>query len=85
VRDHTPALADAVLDWFATQELYLICGTRWPKDDNLEKAQWLSHFQKYDELLIWMERDLPDLIARKADLESWGMLSGRWRFFTKSC
>ncbi|VGO12799.1 hypothetical protein PDESU_01353 [Pontiella desulfatans] len=68
VRDHSPALANAVVDWFAAQNLYLICGTRWKSE-----PEWQDHFQRYDQLLIWMERDLGTLASRKAALDSWGM------------
>ena len=62
------ATADAVVDWFATQNVYLICGTRWRSE-----AEWQNHFRKYDQLLIWMERDLSTLASRKATLDGWGM------------
>jgi hypothetical protein len=67
-RGFSVELADAVIDWFATQNLYLICGTRWRTE-----AEWQAHFQKYDQLLIWMERDLATLNSRKSQLNSWGM------------
>lgn len=70
VRDHSIALADAVLDWFAMQDVYLIggVGANW-----MNRTEWHAHYQKYDQLLGWMERDLGDLNSQKALLESWGM------------
>lgn len=78
-RGFSVALADAVLDWFATQNLYLICGTRWRTE-----PEWQAHFQKYDQLLIWMERDLGTLTSRKATLNDWGMkiLPHAWAGFS---
>jgi len=35
VRDHSVELANEVIDWFASQNLYLICGTRWK-----DTAEW---------------------------------------------
>lgn len=67
-REFPVELADAVIDWFAAQNLYLICGTRWRNE-----PEWQAHFRKYDQLLIWMERDLGVLNSRKSQLESWGM------------
>lgn len=70
LRDHSLALADAVIDWFTVQDLYLIAGVHstW-----LSNTDWYNHYQKYDQLLAWMERDLGDLNSQKAKLESWGM------------
>ncbi len=70
LREFTLEEANQIVDYFAAQDLYLIGGVHstWP-----DKADWYGHYQRYDQLLGWMERDLADLNAQKALLESWGM------------
>ncbi len=69
-RDFSLAEADSVLDWFGTQNLYLIAGVHssWESE-----TEWYGHYQKYDQLLAWMERTQSDLESQKARLDSWGM------------
>ena len=70
-RDFTLAEADSIVDWFAGEGLYLIAGVNsWKWETN---TTWHAHYQKYDQLLGWMERDLGDLNRQKATLDSWGM------------
>jgi hypothetical protein len=66
----TLAEADAILDWFGTQNLYLIAGVHSSWESN---TGWYNHYQKYDQLLAWMERTPSDLASQKARLDSWGM------------
>lgn len=62
--------ANAIVDWFKARNLHLIAGVHsgW-----LNQTGWYGHYQKYDDLLAWMERDAGDLAAQKAQLDSWGM------------
>ncbi|MGB6220524.1 glycoside hydrolase family 71/99-like protein [Haloferula sp.] len=64
------AEADAILDWFNTQNLYLIGGVHSSWESNTD---WFNHYQKYDQLLAWMERSLVDLNSQKTRLNNWGM------------
>ncbi len=66
----TAAEADSVIDWFSNQNLYLIGGVSKGK---INDPDWEPVLRKYDSLLEWMERDLPDLIARNDQLEGFGM------------
>lgn len=70
VRDHSLTLANRILDWFGTQNLYLIggVGNQW-----LNQTEWYGHYQKYDQLLAWQESSLNDLNAQKTQLDSWNM------------
>ncbi len=61
---------NAILDWFNTQNLYLIGGVH---SSWLETPAWHGHYRKYDQLLAWMERTSADLAAQKAQLDAWGM------------
>lgn len=66
----TLAEADEILDWFNTQNLYLIGGVHSSWESN---TNWYNHYQKYDQLLAWMEGSLADLNSQKTRLDSWGM------------
>ena len=66
----TAAEADPVISWFTNQNLYLIGGVSKGK---LNDANWQPVLKKYDQLLEWMEPDLPDLIARRQQLQGFGM------------
>ena len=62
--------ANAILDWFNTKGLYLIGGVHSSWESN---TGWYGHYQKYDQLLAWMERDLGDLNSQRTRLNGWGM------------
>jgi len=64
------AEADAIVDWFKTRNLYLIIGVR---DDWESRTDWHDHYQKYDQLLAWMEGDQTRLASQKTRLDGWGM------------
>ena len=64
------AEADSIVDWFVGQDLYLIAGVHSSWENN---AGWYSHYQKYDQLLAWMERSGTDLVRQRNLLNSWGM------------
>jgi len=66
----TLAEADAILDWFGARNLYLIGGVHSSWESNTD---WYDHYQKYDQLLAWMERTKSDLVSQKARLDGWGM------------
>ncbi|MCU0786872.1 MAG: glycoside hydrolase family 71/99-like protein [Verrucomicrobia bacterium] len=63
------AEADAIIDSFGTN-LYLIGGVHSSWESN---TGWYDHYQKYDQLLAWMERTRTDLVSQKARLDGWGM------------
>ncbi|VGO23555.1 hypothetical protein SCARR_05662 [Pontiella sulfatireligans] len=69
-RNFTVAQANEIVDWFAAQGLYLIAGVN---DDWQSKTAWHGHYQKYDQLLGWMESNLGNLNSQKIQLNSWGM------------
>ena len=64
------AEADAIIDWFANKNLYLIAGVHSSWEANTD---WHTHYQKYDQLLGWMEPSGSNLVRQKELLESWGM------------
>ncbi len=64
------AEGNSILDWLNTQNLYLIGGVH---SSWLENTAWHGHYQKYDQLLAWMERSPSRLAAQKAQLNAWGM------------
>jgi len=66
----TAAEADPIISWFAAQDLYLIGGVAKGK---IKDASWQPVLRKYDQLLEWMEYDLPDLIALRQQVEGFGM------------
>ena len=70
LREFTLEEANQIVDYFAEQNLYLIGGVSATWE---EKTDWYGHYQRYDQLLGWMERSSSDLIRQKALLESWGM------------
>lgn len=62
--------ANQIIDWFSAQGLYLIGGVNsWWED----KTDWYAHYQRYDQLLGWMEDSRTDLVNQKNQLASWGM------------
>jgi len=63
------AEADAIIDSFGTN-FYLIGGVHSSWESN---TGWYDHYQKYDQLLAWMERHHSDLVSQKARLDGWGM------------
>lgn len=69
-RDFTISQADEIVDWFAAQDLYLIGGVPNSWDNRVE---WHNHYQKYDQLLAWMQSSGSRLNSKRALLESWGM------------
>ncbi|MCK5174107.1 MAG: hypothetical protein KAR47_12005, partial [Planctomycetes bacterium] len=69
-REVTLENADAILDWFNTQDLYLIGGVHSSWES---MTDWYDHYQKYDQILAWMERTQSDLVSQKNKLDSWGM------------
>ena len=82
-RNFTVSLADEIIDWFANQNLYLIAGVN---SSWLAKTEWHGHYQKYDQLLGWLEPTLTDLNSQKAQLNSWGMkiLPHAWPGFSNN-
>ncbi len=68
------AEADSILDWFRhpdrSHELYLIAGVH---SSWMSNTGWYNHYQKYDQLLAWMERTKSDLEAQRDQLAAWGM------------
>lgn len=70
LRDFSLEEANEIVDYFSAQDLYLIGGVNAYWED---KTDWYDHYQRYDQLLGWMERDLTDLNRQKDLLESWGM------------
>lgn len=69
-REFNVTQADQIVSWFTNQNLYLIGGVHstW-----LSSNSWYAHYQKYDQLLAWMESSLTDLNSQKSQLNSWGM------------
>ncbi|QHI68009.1 carbohydrate binding domain-containing protein [Tichowtungia aerotolerans] len=70
LREFTLEEANQIVDYFAAQDLYLIGGVHSMWKDNTD---WYGHYQRYDQLLGWMETDLADLNSQKSTLNSWGM------------
>jgi hypothetical protein len=70
LREFSLEEANQIVDYFAAQDLYLIGGVHSTWADNTD---WYGHYQRYDQLLGWMERSSTDLNTQKELLESWGM------------
>jgi len=69
-RPFTSTQANQIVDWFAAHGLYLIGGVG---ADWRSKGDWHDHYQRYDQLLGWMEDNRTDLVNQKNQLASWGM------------
>ena len=69
-REFSVEQANEVVDFFRTQNLYLIGGVprRWT-----EMPEWHGHYQRYDSLQAWMERSLTELQKKASTLSGWGM------------
>lgn len=69
-RNFTVSQADQIVSWFTNQNLYLIGGVSSSWQAN---TGWYGHYQKYDQLLGWMETSLSNLNSEKTQLNGWGM------------
>lgn len=81
VRDFTVEQANAIVDYFSGQNLYLIGGVpgSWQK-----KPEWFDHFRRYDQMLGWMTRSGTDLEAQQKLLAGWNrkILPHAWPGFS---
>lgn len=82
-RNFTLAQANEIVNWFRSQNLYLIGGVpnSWEN-----KTDWHGHYQRYDQLLAWMEGSESELRNERQTLEGWGMkiLPHAWPGFSWS-
>lgn len=82
-RNFTLAQANEIVNWFRNQNLYLIGGVpnSWET-----KTDWHGHYQRYDQLLAWMESSASALRNERQILEGWGMkiLPHAWPGFSWS-
>ncbi len=69
VRSFPVEQADAIVDYFTGQNLYLIGGVPggWQK-----KTEWFAHYRRYDQMLGWMTRSSADLETQQKLLSGWG-------------